>query len=61
MPLISTLLGTLTGRRGRDRCMVCHRKVAADEPRTRLPGGGYVHGACATYSMRSRPLAPATD
>jgi hypothetical protein len=62
MPLISTLLAVLTGRgRKRDRCLVCRRGLAADEPQMRLPGGGYVHSSCATYSMRSRPLRPATD
>ena len=61
MPLISTLLAALTGRRRRDRCLVCHAALATGEPQMRLPGGGYVHSSCATYSMRSRPLNPATD
>jgi hypothetical protein len=60
--LISTLLGPLTGRRrSSDRCPVCEHSIATDEPRVRLPGGGYVHRGCSTYSMRARPLRPATD
>jgi hypothetical protein len=54
-PLISTLIAFFTGPPGgSDRCPVCHQAVAAEEPRVRLPGGGYVHRGCSTYSMRSR-------
>jgi hypothetical protein len=61
-PLISTLLAAVTGRAGAsDRCIVCHHAVAAEDPRVRLPGGGYVHRGCSTYSMRARQLRPATD
>jgi hypothetical protein len=61
MPLISTFLAALTGRRRADHCLVCSRALAAGEPQMRLPGGDFVHSSCATYSMRSRPLKPATD
>jgi hypothetical protein len=61
MPLINTLLAFVTGRRrGGERCFVCHRALAG-EPQMRLPGGGQVHSSCATYSMRSKPVRPATD
>jgi hypothetical protein len=55
-PLISSLLATLPGRRleSADDCIVCRHPVYADEPRMRLPGGGYVHSGCSTYSMRRR-------
>ena len=58
--LLTTFL-TPWRRRSAEHCIVCREKVAAEDPRVRLPGGGYVHRGCSTYSMRARPLRPATD
>ena len=34
------------------RCMVCGRPVTPHDERSPLPGGGFVHRACATCTVR---------
>lgn len=43
-----------SSRTGSGHCLVCHRRVGADDARLRLRGGAVVHRECATYDMRRR-------
>lgn len=62
--LIAFLLSTVRLSRPAphvDTCLTCGHPVTADDERTRLPGGGWVHRGCASYrqrrQMRIRRLA----
>jgi hypothetical protein len=53
-PLMTNVLDLIRAGREGQRCLVCGKRVGADEPQVRLRHDERAHRRCATYSMRRR-------